>query len=64
MKGDVLHHLHKNSAQAEHEHGPELRIPGHADNDLQAGIGHFLHIDALDEGARRQLAEIRSIIRS
>ena len=45
-----MHYLHEDAAQPEHEHRAELRIPGHAQDDLPALRHHTLEIDALQKG--------------
>ena len=60
IKGDILHHLDKDTAKAEHEHGAELRVPGHAEDDLKAAFRHLLHVNPLDYRIRRVLANAKA----
>ena len=54
-EGDVLEHLDHDAAEAEHHHGAELRVRGHADDDLDAGLRHLLDGYAVDLRLRRLL---------
>ena len=57
MKRHVLHHLHENPAETEHQHRPELRIARHAQDHLSSLPAHLLHVHALDPRLGHSLAD-------
>ncbi len=45
-EGDVLEHLGEDAAEAEHDHGPELRVLVEPDDHLRTAVAHLLDADA------------------